>query len=180
MILQRLALAAGLGALLGLSCASKGPSSLSYTVQRVPSSSGDTLDAAEIVLTQLGYRVARRDAQEGVIITRPLGDATARGRQGAGLSSDAPARRVVEVRVADSPDGTRVFCKVSIQEQTTQAYQMFQVSRSGDDTPGETAIERDAGGTVAQNTVWRTVARDKRAERTILAEIESRSRAQNP
>ena len=81
-------------------------------------------------------------------------------------------RRIVEVRVADSGGAGKVFCRVLIQEQTTQAYRMFASDRSGSDAPGEyTPINRDAATTAEQNTVWRTVRRDKSAERQILDAI---------
>ncbi len=80
---------------------------------------------------------------------------------------------MVEVRVADSGGAARVFCRVLIQEQTTQGHRMFASDRSGSDTPGDyTAINRDAATTTEQNTVWRTLRRDKSAERQILDMIE--------
>jgi hypothetical protein len=156
--------------------AAPGPSPLNYTVQRVSLSQSQAMDSAEVVLAQLGYAIARRDSQEGVLTTRPLERAAdGPSRQGAGLSSSAATRRVVEVRFQDAPEGARLFCKVAIEERVTQAYQMGQVARAGDDTPGQTAIERDAAASAAQNTVWQPVTRDKRTERAILAAIADRS-----
>jgi hypothetical protein len=49
---------------------------------------------------------------------------------------------------------------------------MFASDRSGSDTPGDyTAINRDAATTAEQNSVWRTLRRDRAAERNIIAEI---------
>lgn len=53
---------------------------------------------------------------------------------------------------------------------------MFASDRSGSDTPGDyTAINRDAATTTEQNTVWRTVRRDKSVERNILNAIAERA-----
>ncbi len=156
------------------SCAAPAPTPMDYSVgQGQPGDRTALLDTAEAALIGLGYRIERRDAGEGVLTTQPVEaqaglDTTRR----ASLSSRGKTRRMVEVRVADSGGATKVFCRVLIQEQTTQAHRMFAADRSGSDTPGDfTAINRDAATTTEQNTVWRTLRRDKSAEREILDAI---------
>ena len=131
------------------------------------------LDTAEAALIGLGYRIERRDAVEGILTTQPVeAQAGLDHTRPTSLSSRGKTRRMVEVRVADSGGATKVFCRVLIQEQTTQAHRMFAADRSGSDTPGDfTAINRDAATTTEQNTVWRTLRRDRSAERQILDAI---------
>lgn len=160
-----------------VSCAAAAPSPLNFSVQRVPQAPGVALDSAELVLTGRGYSIARREANVIVTGAREAHPGDSGARPVGRIRGPGQRRTVAEVRVESSPEGTRIFCKVSIQEQVTQAYQVYSAAESGDDTPGATAIERDPGGTAAQNTVWQTVARDKTAERAILSAIAERTQA---
>ena len=132
--------------------------------------------AGEIVMTQMGYAVARSEPAKGVIVSHPVDVRSGRLRAGDGvLSSSAASRRVVEVRVESTAEGTRVYCQVANQELASQEYQLFRAAHSGDEGIGETAIDRDAATTTEQNTVWRTVSRDRAEERAILDAIERRT-----
>lgn len=159
------------------SCTAPSPTPVDYTVGHVqPLERGAAFDAAEGALLDLGYQVERRDPAEGVITTQPVeAQAGLDSTRPASLSTRGKARRIVEVRVHNDDGVTKFFCKVLIQEQTTQAYRMFASDRSGSDTPGDfTPINRDAATTTEQNTVWRTVRRDKSAERGIVNAITER------
>ena len=151
---------------------------MDYTVRHVRQGErGAAMDAAEAGLMELGYRIERRDPAEGVLTTQPVeAQAGLDSARAASLSSRGKTRRIVEVRVQNEGGVTKVFCRVLIQEQTTQAHRMFASDRSGSDTPGDyTAINRDAATTTEQNTVWRTLRRDKSVERDILAAITERA-----
>jgi len=151
---------------------------MDYTVRHVQQQDlSAALDAAEASLIDLGYKIERRDPTEGVITTQPVeAQAGLDSTRPASLSSRGKTRRIVEVRVQNDGDATKVYCKVLIQEQTTQAHRMFDADRTGSDTPGDyTAINRDAATTTEQNTVWRTLRRDKAAEREILNAITERT-----
>jgi len=91
------------------------------------------------------------------------------------LSLRGEMRRVAQVRVGTSEGGVKVFCRVAVQRQTTEAYRMFDRDRRVSDVPGDTPIERDAATTPEQNTVWETVRRDMTAERLILQNILQRT-----
>ena len=150
---------------------------MDYTVRHVQQRERSAaLDAAEAALVELGYQIERRDAVESVITTQPVeSHAGLDTTRGASLSSRPKTRRIVEVRVHDEGGATKVYCKVLIQEQTTQAHRMFASDRSGSDTPGDyTAINRDAATTAEQNSAWRTLRRDKSTERNILNAITER------
>jgi len=164
--------------LLLTSCAAPSPTPMDYTVGHVqPLNRKAALDATEATVVDLGYKIERSDPVVGVVITQPIEaqpglDST----RPASLSTRPKARRTVEVRVQNDGDVTKVFCKVLIQEQTTQAHRMFASDRSGSDTPGDnTAINRDAATTTEQNTIWRTLRRDKSTERNILNAITERT-----
>jgi len=151
---------------------------MDYTVRHVQQRERNAaLDDAEAALIDLGYLIERSDPAEGVITTQPVeAQAGLDSTRPVSLSTRPKARRIVEVRVQYDSGATKVFCKVLIQEQTTQAHRMFASDRSGSDTPGDyTPINRDAATTTEQNTVWRTVRRDKAAERNILNAITERT-----
>ncbi len=160
------------------SCAAPSPTPVDYTVRHVQKRDRSaTLDAAEAALIELSYNIERRDPAEGVITTQPVeAQAGLDSTRAASLSTHPKTRRIVEVRVQNEDGATKVFCKVLIQEQTTQAHRMFASDRSGSDAPGDnTAINRDAATTAEQNSVWRTLRRDKSTERNILNAIIERT-----
>jgi hypothetical protein len=77
--------------------------------------------------------------------------------------------------VAQNGNDVNVYCKVVVQEQTTETHRMFAQDSTLSDVPHDTAIDRDAATTTQQNTVWRTVQRDKAAERRILEAVLERA-----
>jgi len=131
------------------------------------------MDAAERALIELGYQIARRDPAEGVLTTQPIeAPSDLATNRPTNWSSRGKARRIAEVRVHSDGGETRYYCRVMIQEQAAQGHRMFAADRAPTDTPGDyTAINRDAATTSEQNTVWRTMRRDKSAERRILDAI---------
>lgn len=148
-------------------CASRASRPVNYAVREAPSGDrGASLDAAEAALVSLGYTVARRDTAGGILVTQPV------AIEGAGertVRADNPLRKVAEVRLTGSDASPKIQCKVIVQEQSTESYRLLAFERGGDDLPGhQTAIDRDAATTAEQNTAWRTVRRDKAAEREIL------------
>lgn len=148
---------------------------MDYTVRHVQQRErGAVLDAAEAALIDLGYKIERSDPSEGVITTQPVeAQAGLDSTRPASISSRGKTRRIVEVRVQNEGGVTKVYCKVLLQEQATQAHRMFAADRAGSDTPGDyTAINRDAATTNEQNTVWRTIRRDKTVERQIIEQLD--------
>jgi hypothetical protein len=153
--------------LASVGCAGRDSRPINYAVREAPSADRSaSLDAAEATLVSLGYTVARRDTAGGVLITQPI---AIEGAAGHTVRADNPVRRIAEVRLTDSDTGPKIHCKVIVQEQATESYRTLAFERGGDDLPGhQTAIDRDAGTTAEQNTAWRTLRRDKAAEREIL------------
>lgn len=162
--------------ILGTGCSQRLGGDMNFSSRPVTTTETEALmDAAEATLVDLGYSIASRDQRSGVIRTAPQtveGDGT--GRQITTRNSGR-VRRVVEVRVNATERPARVLCKVSLQQQSTEALRMLSREHGGSDVPSETAIDRDAYATPEQNSVWRTVRRDMAIERTILTEIQQRA-----
>ncbi len=166
---------AWLGAgLLMAGCASPGPSTTGRAVAQMAGSDRVAVsNAAELALTGLGYRIDRRNVSAGILAAHA---ASGEGqeqyvRRPLRLSSGNITRRVAEVRVEGVGETVSVYCQVLVQEQTTQAHRLLGHEQRGYDTPTDTAIDRDAATTTQQNTVWRTISRDRDGERRILAAI---------
>ena len=81
--------------------------------------------------------------------------------------------RIAHFAVAERGEDTVARLRIDIERQDTTRQEAFQPDRHRiSDAPGQTAIERDAATTTRQNTVWTFVKRDRRLERTLLAELE--------
>ncbi len=159
-------------------CASPGPSPLNYGVRHVQG--GDAAAVfwtARTTLVDLGYKIGLADPATGEIITQPTATTpdAERAHVATRVASRSRLRRVVHVRVTQSRDAVNVYCKVAIQEQTTEAHRMFRRDHMISDTPDETPIDREAATTDEQNVVWQNIGRDKAAERRILEAILERT-----
>ena len=95
----------------------------------------------------------------------------ARTSVGTRLRPSSRLRRLATVRVGQGAGVVNVYARVALQEQTTEAHRMFQRDHAISDIPGDTPIDREAATTSEQNTVWRTIGRDRAAERRILEAI---------
>lgn len=157
------------GVLTLTACESPGPTPLEYGVRSIAKRErAAMLDTAEAAMVAAGFQIDKRDAVAGVVTSLPdESPTTDRGRH-----ARARTRRVAEVRFADGGDSVKVYCKVMVQELASGAYGLYAQDRATTDSPGEyTAINRDAATTEKQNTLWRTVRRDKMVERAILDQI---------
>lgn len=169
---MRIALLLLLTCVCGLGCASRDMPPMDFSVRMLSDAErGQTIDRAEAVLKSLGYSIARRDTARGVVVSEPIALEAAGERS---VRADNAKRKIAEVRFAETADSKSVYCKVIIQEQSYENYRLLAYERGGDDLPGhQTAIDRDAATTAEQNTVWRTIRRDRVAERQILDHIGS-------
>ena len=160
--------------LLGVTgCAAPRPSVMNFSVSaQIQADRAVVFDAAEGALIKFGYRIDQRDRAVGLLSTYPVRP-TDQGEPPLRISRrrSLPTRQIAQVRLEQNADGLLVFCKVAIQELSTAAYQMFAHENTGQDVPSETAIERGAATTEAQDAVWTTVRRHRAQEREILTAI---------
>ncbi|MHC4695728.1 MAG: hypothetical protein ACYTFA_03180 [Planctomycetota bacterium] len=155
-------------------CASPGPSTGRHAVIHLQGvDRAAAFNAAELAFVKLGYKIDRQDLSSGVLEAAPVADVGGGEltRRTPRLSSPSDVRRVARARVERVGDTVSVYCRVLVQEQTTQTHRLFADDRHGQDTPTNTPIEREAATTVQQNTVWRTIRRDRDNERQILTAI---------
>ena len=158
-------------------CASSRPRTVNAALRRFEGVDQPAVfAAAATALADMGYDLDQQDEATGVLTTRPILDLPQdhRGRRPARLSSTGQTRRIAKVCVGQTAETINVYCRVLVQEQTTQAHRFLAGDSEGIDTPTATAIERDAATTRQQNTVWRTIRRDKAAERRILSVVDER------
>lgn len=135
--------------------------------------SATALARADAALTNLGYTVRLHDPDRGLIETMPFSGASRDSeRPRIGSAGRDAVRTIATVRVTPSGTGSRVACQVVVQQRSTQAHRLFRAHRSRSDLPSETPIELEGATTQDQNTVWRTLRRDRGRERAILAEIQ--------
>ena len=155
-------------------CVSARMSPLNYGVRHLQGDdSAAAFAAAHTALIDLGYKIDRSDPTTGVIKTEPIltTPSAARTSVGTRLRPSSRLRRLATVRVGQGAGVVNVYARVALQEQTTEAHRMFQRDHAISDIPGDTPIDREAATTSEQNTVWRTIGRDRAAERRILEAI---------
>lgn len=169
-----------------VACVSTSPSSQGYAVRHIARDRASTLQAteftlqaAELTLVDLGFRIARRDSNTGRIVTQPRPRDVIAGGDGTRMRLFRPrrGREVAEVLIEQSPDGVSVYCKVAVQELATETYRLHNREARSSDLPSQTPIEYEAATTDEQNTVWRTVRRDRAMEQAILAALLDRTAA---
>lgn len=159
----------------GCRVAEPGPSGFSVR-HFAPQDGGVALDFAETALRAAGFRIDARDRAGGTItaVRKEVSDGASRTRR----VGRRPSRRLsARVRVVSSDTGLKVFCRVFLQELATEAHRLAARDFAGRDTPVDTPIDREAATTARQNTVWRTLHRDRAVERLILSRIAEASEA---
>ena len=152
-------------------CATDRLSSLSHSVCRLPGEDRDAGFArARAAVMALGFQIDRADPATGLITTKPLTVEAHEERGSPDVPWSAPRafRRIAEVRFRAVDDVLRVYCKIEVQQQMTETHRILWQDLAATDIPSETAIDRGAASTAAQDDVWQVVRRDKAAERRIL------------
>ncbi len=160
--------------LLVVGCATTAPDLSNYSVRQVSATQQQQiLNLAEDVLQTHSFAIYERDDMVGRLRARVIVDAGStppRSRRIHRLTGDA--RRHADIWVKTNAQQLAVYCKVLLQQRVTEAHRMLQRDYTGHDTPNDTAIDRDAATTEEQNTLWRTLRRDRRSERELLDAIE--------
>ncbi len=124
------------------------------------------------------FHVSHRDAATGVIRGESRRTADDRDPEPADVRPlSAPLgvprrfRRVAELRVRRDGDGIEFSCRIRVQENRADTVRMLRREHGVYDQPYDTPIDRDAGTTEAQNTVWRNRRRDREMERSVLSAV---------
>ena len=162
------------GCLLVAGCAAPSTAPQHYSIRHLERHDSQAVfDAAAATLSDLGYSISERDPAGGVLSGLRSEEPSGKGEgaRRATLSAQRPRRTVAQVRIETADETVKVRCRVLIQEQVTDAHRIIAHDINGQDMPGQTPIDRDAGTTPEQNAVWRTIGRDKLAERKILSRI---------
>ncbi|MCG3131305.1 MAG: hypothetical protein FLDDKLPJ_02095 [Phycisphaerae bacterium] len=151
-------------------CQTGGASTANFAVRPVPGADeGGAFQAARDAMLGLGFQIALAEPDRGRLESAPAQEEelefAARSRT---HETGRRQRRVASVRIETADGDVKVFCRVEIQEPSTEAHRFRASVDSSLDRPGETPIDRDAATTPDQNTVWRTIGRDRDLERSIL------------
>lgn len=155
-------------------CAAPQPTALTYSIRHLSvTDSSSVILAAQRALVSEGYRIDRVDEDVFTITTQPLKTKASqenipRTRFG---GPHLQLQRLANIRLVPRGDTIKVHCKVLLQEYVTEMHRFMNWERQGLDTPNATPIQREGATTVEQNTVWRTIRRDKQQERRILETI---------
>lgn len=153
-----------------IGCQSPDAAMSGYAARHLASvETAQAFSAARHVLEGYGFSVRRADVERGWIATHParlheLEAAAVRDVFG----READERRVVTMRVLPEATGAAIFCKVEVQEPSSDEFRLYSDAHRTSDTLSDTPIDRDAATTDEQNTVWRTRRRDRDLERSLL------------
>lgn len=162
-------------------CATTAATPVNYSIRPVAERNVESvLDAAEAALVENGFAIALRNAKERTITTVPVVETADPGDTSLRSRLRRQTRKLADIRVEQVSDETRVFCKVAVQQQTTETHRLMASDKSSSDLPHDTPIDRGAYSTPEQNTVWETIRRDGAAERAILASITKRVGEKSP
>ncbi|MCO6437187.1 MAG: hypothetical protein J5J06_08885 [Phycisphaerae bacterium] len=158
-------------------CRATGPRATEYSLSPEISVPRElALAAVESALIEQGLKIESRDWAAGLIQTAPvpIPNRNVDFITSARLSTPRPQRMIVDVRVVEADGANQVYCRARVQQQVSQAYRMATEDWRGDDRPGVTPIEAEAGSTAEQNVVWEFARRDRRMERMIVDAVTSR------
>jgi len=154
-------------------CAGPRPSSSKFALRRLPQAdAAEVFRVAEAALLECGFQIRSAIPSEGRVNTFPLSaEGLAEGIR-AELAPVAPeARRVATLHVKPGNEEVSVFCRVDLQQPSSDVLELQFASHDLSDIPSDTPIDRDAATTAEQNTLWRNVGRDRALERLLLARI---------
>ncbi len=150
-------------------------SASAYSLRQLQGDPRAAFRAAASAMVAEGFEVSRRDAQSLVLRSAPLlGDPASEPLASrAKLGTRQPIRRIAEVRIDEAGTRIKVFCRVAVQERSTELHRIQATNLRSSDSPSATPIEREGTAGREHADVWRYLRRDKAAERRMLSAVES-------
>lgn len=144
----------------------------------LPSSSAETaFETARAVIAE-EYTLAKADAVEGIIVTRPkpFQRTGANRRPGAYLSSGNAQnfRRIVRCHVAGGTSGAVIELKIDLEREGTSQAETLIVAGEDSDRRVAGAEQRWARLGDHRATYWADIGRDEQAEGELIQRIRSR------
>ena len=169
-----LALVGAIAAVAVAGCRTPAPTARSHTTLRQRSTTPEAAFAAAEQALRERFRIEVRDPKRGLLRTAAVEtrDRVKGGRIGDTLGAPRRVRKVAEVRI--EPDGrdVNIWCRVAVEQDETDAHQLFVQDQGLSDIPSDTPPDREGSATARQNTVWRPRGRDRQLEREIRLAIQ--------
>jgi len=155
-------------------CESAAPTVGSHTALRQRSTSVETAFAAAEQALRERFTLEVRDPKRGILRTAAVEtrDRVKGGRVGDALGTRRHVRKVAEVRIEPEGGDVNIWCRVTVEQDDTDAHEMFVQDQGFSDNPSETPADREGGATARQRTVWRAKGRDRELEREIRLAIQ--------
>lgn len=149
------------------------PSASAYSLRQVQGDPAVAFRAGQAAMLAEGFELARRDVSSRLLRSAPLlVDPSSEPRASrARLGSPQAIRRIAEVRIDEADHRLKVFCRVVVQERSTELHRIQAVDLRSSDSPAATPIEREGVTGREHANVWRHLRRDKAAERRMLQAI---------
>lgn len=151
-------------------CESTGPSSKNFSYVRLPGVDREVAFGAATQAMREDHTIARIDRDHWMIQSVPeeTEEETTTPRVGDLVGVPRNVRRVATAYVTGTDEATEAWCKIVIERNESREHNLFKNDMQHDDTASATPADREAATTTEQNSVWRMIRRDKRAEREFL------------
>ncbi len=158
------------GGLLATGCETSGPTTQTYSYVRLSGVDRASAFSAATEALRENCEIARIDRDEWTIHSVPeeTEEEATTPRVGDLVGVPRTVRRVVTAYVTGDDQNSEAWCRVAIERNESNEHNLFINDMQRDDTATATPADREAATTTEQNSAWRTLRRDKRAERAML------------
>lgn len=161
------------GALLATGCETSGPTTKTFSYVRLPGIDRSSAFSAAADALRESHDIARVDRDQWMIHSVPeeTEEEATTPRVGDLVGASRTVRRVVTAYVTGDDKNAEAWCRVAIERNESNEHNLFIHDMQRDDTATATPADREAATTTEQNSVWRVLRRDKRAERIMLDKV---------
>lgn len=170
-----------LGAMIAAGCETSGPTTKTFSHVRLPGTDRATAFSAAADAIRENHAISTIDRDQWMIHSVPeeTEEEAATPRVGDLVGVARTVRRVVTAYVTGDDQNAEAWCRVAIERNESNEHNLFIHDMQSDDTATATPADREAATTTEQNSVWRTLRRDKRAERALLDKVKESVRPSN-